>query len=228
MTVKVLSSLAIKAAYLELVPGFERQSKQKLDTTWAGTADIRKRMLAGETSDVVIGPAALIDDLTRIGSLDSRSRVDLAKSSIGAAVRAGAPKPDIGSVEALKSALRAAKSIIYSSGPSGVYIAELLQRLGIAQELKAKAKQAPPGTLVGELVARGQFELCFQQLSELRQVSGIDYVGPLPAEVQLVTLFAGGVHSKSAQANAAKAWLRFLASRDAAPVMLKHGLEPAQ
>ena len=119
MTVKVLSSLAIKAAYLELAPGFERQSKQKLDTQWAGTADIRKRMLAGETSDVVIGPAALIEDLIRIGSLDSRSRVDLAKSSIGAAVRAGARKPDIGSVEALKAALRAAKTIVYSSGPSG-------------------------------------------------------------------------------------------------------------
>ena len=224
---KVLSSLAIKAAYLELAPAFERQSRQKLATEWAGTADIRKRMLAGETADAVIGPAALIDDLTRIGSLDSRSRIDLAKSGVGAAVRAGAPKPDIRSVEALKGALRAAKSIVYSSGPSGVYIAELLQRLGIADELKAKAKQAPPGVLVGELVARGQFELCFQQLPELRQVSGIDYVGPLPPDVQIITLFSGGVHSKTAQAKTAKAWLRFLASRDAAPVMRKHGLEPA-
>src|SRR2546428_9457392 len=227
MTMKVLSSLAIKAAYLELAPAFERQSRQKLATEWAGTADIRKRMLAGETADAVIGPAALIDDLTRIGSLDSRSRIDLAKSGVGAAVRAGAPKPDIRSVEALKGALRAAKSIVYSSGPSGVYIAELLQRLGIADELKAKAKQAPPGVLVGELVARGQFELCFQQLPELRQVSGIDYVGPLPPDVQIITLFSGGVHSKAAQAKTAKAWLRFLASRDATPVMRKHGLEPA-
>jgi molybdate transport system substrate-binding protein len=223
----VIASLAIKAAYLELLPDFERQSGNKVDTQWVGMADIRKRMLAGETTDAVIGSAALIEDLARIGSLDSRSRVDLVKSGVGAAVRAGAAKPDLRSVEALKAALRAAKSIVYSSGPSGVYLAELFQRLGIDQELKAKATQAPPGVLVGELVAHGQFELCFQQIPELRQVCGIDYVGPLPGEVQLLTVFSGGVHSKSSQAKAAAEWLRYLASRDAEPVIRKHGLEPA-
>jgi molybdate transport system substrate-binding protein len=190
-------------------------------------ADIRKRMLAGEVSDVVIGSAGLIEDLMRIGSLDSRSRVDLVKSGVGAAVRSGAKKPDLRTVEALKTTLRAAKSIVYSSGPSGVYLAELFQRLGLEGELKAKAKQAPPGVLVGELVAKGEFELCFQQLPELRQVAGIDFVGPLPAEVQLVTLFTGAVHSKSADAKAAASWLRYLASRDAERAMRKHGMEPA-
>jgi molybdate transport system substrate-binding protein len=224
---KVIASLAIKAAYLELVPAFQRQSKEKVETQWVGMADIRKRMLAGEVSDVVIGSAALIEDLIAGGSLDSRSRVDLAKSEVGAAVRAGARKPDIGSVEALKSALRAAKSIVHSSGPSGLYLAELFQRLGIAEELKSKVTQAPPGVLVGELVARGDFELGFQQVPELRQVRGIDYVGRLPREVQVTTVFSGAVHSKSPQSKAGTALLRHLASGAAQRVLRKHGLEPA-
>jgi molybdate transport system substrate-binding protein len=223
----VLASLAIKAAYLELVPAFERQAKEKVETQWMGMADIRKRMLAGEVTDVVIGSAGLIEDLIAGGSLDSRSRVDLAKSEVGAAVRSGAPKPDIGSVDALKAALRAAQSIVYSSGPSGIHLAEVFQNLGLAEELKPKAKQAPPGVLVGELVARGEFELGFQQVSELRQVKGIDYVGRLPREVQVTTVFSGAVHSKSSQSKAGTALLRHLASRDAQRVLRKHGLEPA-
>jgi molybdate transport system substrate-binding protein len=223
----VIASLAIKAVYLELLPAFQRQSKEKVETQWVGMADIRKRMLAGEVCDVVIGSASLIEDLVAGGSLDSRSRVDLAKSVVGAAVRAGARKPDIGNVEALKNALRAAKSIVYSSGPSGIYLAELFQRLGIDEELKSKAVQAPPGVLVGELVAQGQFELCFQQISELRQVKGIDYVGPLPREVQLTTVFSGAVHSRSSQSQAGTDLLRYLASREARRVLHKHGLEPA-
>jgi molybdate transport system substrate-binding protein len=224
---KVMASLALKAAYLELVPAFERQSREKLETEWVGMAEIRKRMLAGELADVVIGSSGLIEDLVNAGNLDSRSRVELAKSGVGAAVRHGAAKPDLKSVDALKRALVQAKSIAYSSGPSGVYLAELFEKLGIAEELKAKAVQAPPGVLVGELVARGEFELCFQQISELRQVKGIDYAGPLPAEVQLITVFSGAVHSKSKQSKAGTAWLRQLASREAQPVMRKHGLEPA-
>jgi molybdate transport system substrate-binding protein len=218
-----MSSLAVKGAYRELVPAFEKRNAQKVMTEWVGMADIRKRILAGEIVDVVIGSAGLVEDLTRIGSLDSRSRVDVAKSGVGAAVRAGAAKPDIGSVEALKRALRAAKSIVYSSGPSGVYLAELFQRLGLADELKSKATQMPPGVLVGEVVARGEAELCFQQLPELRQVSGIDYVGPLPAEVQLMTVFCGAVHSKAPEGKAGSDLLRFLASDEALPVMRKNG-----
>jgi len=223
----VWSSLAIKAAYLELVPGFVRASKVKVDTQWVGMADARKRILAGEVTDVVIGSSGLIEDLINGGNLDSRTRVDLAKSEVAAAVRSGARKPDIGSVEALKGALRAAKSIVYSSGPSGVYLAELFQRLGIAEELKAKARQAPPGVLIGELVARGEFELCFQQVSELRQVRGIDFVGRLPREVQLSTVFSGAVHSKSAQSQAGGELLHHIASKESHRVLRKHGLEPA-
>jgi ABC-type molybdate transport system substrate-binding protein len=181
---KVWASLAIKAAYLELLPAFVRSSKMKADTEWMGMVDIRKRILAGEATDVVIGSSGLIEDLINGGNFDSRTRVDLAKSEVGAAVRSGARKPDIGSVEALKSALRAAKSIVYSSGPSGVYLAELFQRLGIAEELKSKAKQAPPGMLVGELVARGDFELC-PAGAGLRQVAA--------------STTSGGCHARGAQ-----------------------------
>lgn len=223
----VWASIAIKAAYRELLPAFMRSSKVKVDTYWGGMADIRTRIVAGEVTDVVIGSAGLIEDLIASGNLDSRTRIDIAKSEVGAAVRAGARKPDIGSVESLKGALRAAKSIVYSSGPSGVYLAELFQRLGIAEELKAKAKQAPPGVLVGELVARGEFELCFQQVSELRQVRGIDFVGRLPREVQLSTVFSGAVHSRSAQSKPGGELLRHLASKESHRVLRKHGLEPA-
>jgi molybdate transport system substrate-binding protein len=224
---KVMASLAIKAAYRELVPAFQRASGEKVETEWVGMADIRKRMVAGEVVDAVIGSASLIEDLVAGGSVDSRSRVDIAKSGVGAAVRSGAAKPRIGTLDELKAALRGARSIVYSSGPSGVYLAELFERLGLMKEIGQKARQAPPGVLVGELVAQGKFELCFQQLPELRQVHGIDYVGPLPAEVQLITVFSGGVHSKAKQAKPAAAWLRQLASREAQAVLRRHGLDPA-
>jgi len=221
--VKVIASLAIKAAYLELVPAFERQGARRVQTEWVGVMDIRKRMLAGEAADAVIASSALIDELSKAKIV--LAKIDLASSGVGAAVRAGAPKPDIASVDKLKTALRAAKSIVYSSGPSGVYLAELFQRLGIAREIRAT--QAPPGVLVGERVAQGEFELGFQQLPELRQVPGIDYVGPLPAEVQVTTMFSGAVHAKAAEREAAQAWLRHLASPQAHPVLRKRGLDPA-
>jgi molybdate transport system substrate-binding protein len=225
--VNVIASLAIKAAYLELVPGYERQSSEKVVTEWVGMADIRKRILGGEVTDLVIGSAALIDDLVNAGNLDSRTRTALAKSGVGAAVRAGARKPVLRTLDDLKAALRNAKSIVYSSGPSGVYLAELFERLGLAKEMKQKARQAPPGVLVGELVAGGKYELCFQQLPELRQVKGIDYAGPLPPEVQLVTVFSGAVHSRARNGKAAGELLHHLASREAQRVLRKHGLEPA-
>jgi molybdate transport system substrate-binding protein len=219
-----MASLAVKAAYLELVPGFERDSGEKVQTEWVGMAHILKRMQAGEVADAVIGSAALIETLVDDGRLDPASRVDVAKSGVGAAVRAGGRKPQLGSVEALKRSLREAESIVYSSGPSGVYLAQLFQRLGIAGDIRAT--QAPPGELVGERVARGEFELCFQQVAELAQVEGIDYVGPLPAEVQLVTVFSGAAHNKAADAEGAQRWLRHIAG--ASETLRRHGLEPVQ
>jgi len=224
---KVMASLAIKAAYLELAPAFEGSRNEKVETEWVGMADIRKRLGAGEAVDAVIEGGRLIEELAANGRLDAASRVDIARAEVGAAVRAGARKPDIGSVEAFRNALRAAKSVVYSSGPSGVYLARLFHRLGMAEELKSKAVQAPPGTLVGERVARGEFELCFQQVPELAQVAGLDYVGPLPAEIQLTTVFTGAVHAGASRPREAAALLDFLAAREAQPVLRRHGLEPA-
>jgi molybdate transport system substrate-binding protein len=225
--VKVLSSLAIKAAYLELVPQFEKSAGHKVRTEWVGMADIRKRVKAGENADVIIGSRSLVEELIEAGKLAKGSALDLVKSGVGAAVRHGAPKPDISSVEAVKRAMRAAKSVVYSSGPSGVYLAQLFQRWGLADELKGRLTQTPPGVLVGELVARGEMELAFQQVPELQQVSGIDYIGPLPADIQLVTVFTGGVHSAARDPDACKALLQFLHSPAAAPVMKQHGMDLA-
>jgi molybdate transport system substrate-binding protein len=224
---KVMSSLAIKAAYLELVPQFERKTGHKVETEWVGMADIRKRILAGGSADLVIGAATLIDEFIAAGAMAPHSRVDLAKSGVGVAVRKGAPKPDISSVEALKRSLRAAKSIVYSSGPSGIYLAGLFQRLGLAAELKDRMTQTPPGVLVGELVARGEKEIAFQQVPELRQVAGIDFVGELPAEIQTITVFSGGVPLSAKDPDSAKALVQFLKSPGAARVLRDKGMEPA-
>jgi molybdate transport system substrate-binding protein len=224
--IRVLASNAIKVAYLELVPAFERASGREVATTWAGTTDIKKRMAAGETFDLVIMAAPALDELIRQGKVVAGTRVDLAKSGIGVAVRAGAPKPDISSGDAVKRALLAAKSIGYSSGPSGVYLAELFQRMGIADQVQGKAKQTPPGVPVGGIVARGEAEIGFQQVSELLPVAGIDYLGPLPADIQHVTVFSGGIHVAAKEAEAARAWVKFIISPQAAPVIRKSGMEP--
>ena len=222
--INVMSSMAIKEAYLELVPQFEKQSGHKVVTSWVGSADIMKRMRAGETADLVIMAGSAIDELAKEGWIVAGSRVDLVKSSIGVAVRAGAPRPDISSGESLKRTLLAAKSIAYSSGPSGVYLSGVLKRWGIPE---SRITQTPPGAPVGEVIARGEAEIGFQQVSELLPVKGIDYVGPLPADVQLVTVFSAGTHAGAKQAEAAKAWTRFLISPAAAPAIRKKGLDPA-
>jgi molybdate transport system substrate-binding protein len=224
--VKVMASAALREAYLELVPQFERATEHKVATTWAGTVDMMKRLSGGEVFDLVIMAGPSIDELTKLGKIVPGSRVDLAKSGVGAAVRAGAPKPDIGSAEALKRAMLAAKSIAYSTGPSGVYLAGLFQRMGIADEIKSKIKIAPPGMPVGEMVARGEAEIGFQQVSELLPVAGIDFIGPLSADVQQITVFAGGIHAGATQPDAAKALVKFITSPQAVPVIKKKGMEP--
>jgi molybdate transport system substrate-binding protein len=224
--VKVMASAAIKEAYLELVPQFEKGTENKVATTWAGTVDMMKRLQDGELFDLVIMAGPSIDELTKQGKIVPGSRVDLAKSGVGVAVRAGAPKPDIGSGEALKRTVLAAKSVAYSTGPSGVYLAGLFQRMGISEDIKSKIKLAPPGMPVGEMIARGEAEIGSQQVSELLPVAGIDFIGPLSADVQQITVFAGGIHTGATQADAAKALVKFLTSPQAAPVIKKKGLEP--
>ena len=224
--IKVLSSTAIKEPFVELVPGFERSTGNKVVVMWAGTVDVLKRLQSGEVVDLVILSGPAIDDLIKQGTVVPGSRVDLVKSGVGLAVRSGSPKPDISTVDALKRALLAAKSIAYSTGPSGVYLTGLFQRMGIADELKAKMKIPPSGTPIGELIARGEAEIGFQQVSELLPVAGIDYIGPLPAEVQSITVFSGGIHRGATQPDAAKALVKFITSPEAVPVIKKKGMEP--
>jgi len=167
-----------------------------------------------------------LDDLIKQGKVLADSKVVLARSSIGVAVRAGAPKPDIGSAEAVKQALLAAKSIAYSDSASGVYIeTEMFPRLGIAEQMATKARKIP-ATPVGEIVAKGEAELGFQQIAELKAVPGIDLVGPLPPELQQVTLYSAGIVAGSHDPAAARKLLDFLASPAAAPAIAATGLEP--
>ena len=223
--IRVLSSNAIKEAYLELVPQFEKASEHKVTTTWAPTVDIMKRMAAGETFDLVIMSADGIEKLIADGKLVG-SRTDLVKSGIGIAVRQGAAKPDVSSRDAVIKALRAAKSISYSTGPSGLYLAGLFERLGIADEVKPKLKVVTPGVPVGTLVASGEAEIGFQQISELLPVAGIEYLGPLPADIQHTTVFAGALHTGATHSEAAKALVKFITAPAAVPVIRSKGLEP--
>ena len=225
--ITVLSSIATREAYLELVPQFERATGHKVTTTWSGTTAIMKQMAAGERYDLVMISSRELDELIRQGKLVAGSRVDLAKSGIGVAVRAGALRPDLSSGEALKRALLAAKTVGYTSGPSGVYMAGLIERMGIAAELKDKHRSVPSGGTVGTIVASGDAEIGFQQVSELVHIPGIDYAGPLPPDVQHITVFSAGVQTGATQPDAARALVAFLTTPAAMAVMKKHGLDPA-
>ena len=225
--IKVLSSIATKEAYVELVPQFEKASGHTVSTTWAGTTAIMQRMAAGERYDLVVISSTELDELVRQGKVVAGSRVDLAKSGIGVAVCAGAPRPDISTADALKRALLTAKTVGYTSGPSGVYMAGLIERMGIAAEVKPKHRTVPSGGTVGTIVATGDAEIGFQQVSELVHIPGISYIGPLPADVQCVTVFSCGIQSGAAHPDAAKALVAFLSTPAAVAVMQKHGLEAA-
>ena len=224
-TIKVMASAAFKEAYLELVPEFERATGHEVVTLWVPTVEMMRRLAGGETVDLVIMAAASIDELIKLGKLVAGSRVDLATSGVGVAVRAGAPKPDISSGAALKRALRAARSITYSTGPSGVYLVGLFERMGIADELKPRISVIK-GEPVGAVVARGEAEIGFQQVCELLPVSGIDLVGPLPADVQKITTFAAALHVGARAPSAARALIGFLSAPAAAPIIRKKGMIP--
>ncbi len=220
-----MASAAFKEAYLELVPQFERTTGHKVVTIWIPSVQMMSRLKGGETVDLVIMSAASIDELIKLGRIAAGSRVDLAKSGVGVAVRAGAPKPDISSAETLKRALLAAKSIAYSTGPSGIYLAGLFQRMGIADELKARIKQVQ-GEPAGTVGARGEAEIGFQQMSELLPVAGIDLLGPLPADIQQITIFSSGLHVGAREPDAARALVSYFTSPAAVPVIRKKGMEP--
>ena len=231
--IKVVTSGAFTAAYLELVPEYEHATHSKLVTEFGpsmGTTHnaIPVRLGRGEAIDVVIMAAPALDDLAKQGKIRADSRVDLVQSKIGMAVKAGAPKPDISTLDALKLTLLAAKSIAYSDSASGVYLStELFPKLGIADQIKSKCRkiEADP---VGGVVASGEVEIGFQQISELRPVKGIDIVGELPPGAQRVIVFAAAIPTTSKHPEAAKELIQWLASPSNYTLIQKTGLEPVK
>ncbi len=224
--IKVLSTQATEQSYRELVPQFEKMTGHKVTTIFTGTLDADKRLAAGETYDMLIMSASSIDEHIKDGKLAQGSRVDVAKSGVGVGVKAGAPKPDIGTTDAVKKTLIAAKSIGYSTGPSGNIIIALFQRLGVLDLVKPKMKQTATGVFVGSIIASGEVEIGFQQVSELSQFQGVDYVGPLPADIQQYTTFSSGIMKNAKEAQAAAALVKFITAPEAAPVFKKRGMEP--
>jgi molybdate transport system substrate-binding protein len=234
--VRVLISAGFYQAYADLVPAFERASGHHLITTRGpsmgdSSEAIPARLARGEAADVVILDGAAADGLASKGLVRADSKVTLARSLVGMVVRAGAAKPDIGSVEAFKTALLAAGSIAYSDSGSGTYLStKLFAKLGIADAVLPKSRKVrgpPSGEPVAAVVARGEAEIGFQQVSELLHVAGVDYVGTIPAELQPGFTFAGALTPSAQDTEAATALLRFLSSEEAAAVITKAGLAPA-
>jgi molybdate transport system substrate-binding protein len=231
--VHVMISGGLSAAYNALVPEFEKATGNKVVTAYGpsmGTTvnAIPVRLGRGEPADVLIMVGYALDDLIKNGKAVAGSKVDLVNSRIGVAVKAGSPKPDIATTDAVKRALLAAKSVAYSDSASGVYVStEMFDKLGITAEMKDKAKKIP-ATPVAEIVAKGEAELGLQQISELKAVSGVDIVGPLPDSLQKITVFSAGIATGSKEPEAGKALIKFLASPAARETIIKSGLEPIE
>jgi molybdate transport system substrate-binding protein len=223
----IISSMATRQVLAELVEAYRAATGTEVRVESVGGVDAAKRVQAGEAFDLVVLASDAIDKLQASGHVVPGSRVDIVHSGVAVAVRAGSPRPDIGTEEALKAAVLAAPTIGYSTGPSGVQLMALFQRWGIAEQLGDRVVQAKPGIPVGSMVAQGDAALGFQQLAELIHVQGIDLLGPMPAAVQIDTIFAGGVAAAAVQPEAARALLQYLASPATAEAKRRQGMDPA-
>ena len=228
--VKVLSAGAFKQVLVALAPEFERASGDKLVIDNDTVGALVKRIDGGERFDVTFLSPAAVDDLIKQGKVAAGSRVAIARVGVGVVVKEGAPKPDISSVDAFKQALLAAKSVAYidpaSGGSSGIYVAKLLEQLGIADAIKPKAKLKQGGA-VADMIADGEAELGVHQISEILPVKGVTLVGPLPQEIQSYTTYAAGVSAAPADAAAAQALVKFVAGPRTAEILKQKGMEPA-
>ena len=224
---KIISSMATRQVLADLASAYEARASRKVALESVGGVDAARRVRAGEPFDAVVLASDAIGTLEHDGHVIAGSRVDLVRSETAVAVRAGAPHPDIGNEDAVKRAVRSAKSLSYWTGPSGVHLAKLFERWGIAGEVASKVVQAPPGVPVGSLVAQGKVELGFQQLAELIHLEGIDIVGPLPPAIQVVTVFSGSVAATSARPEDVRDMLAYMASPSAADAKRRQGMAPA-
>lgn len=225
--ITVISSMATRQVLADLVEQYERCSGQRVVVESVGGVAALARVQDGESFDVVVLAADAIARLAAAGRVDADSRVDLARSGVAVAVAAGAARPAIGSEAAVRDAILAARSIGYSTGPSGAHLTRLFERWGIAGTIAPRIVQAPPGVPVGALIARGEVELGFQQTSELMHLPGIEVLGALPPGIQATTVFAAAICTASGQKEAARALLAFLTSTQAEPAKRAHGMEPA-
>ena len=223
----IISSMATRQLLADLVAEFRKTSAQEVRVESVGGVDAAKRVLAGEAFDIVALASNAIAQLTDAGRIVPGSQVDVVQSGVAIAVCAGAPRPDIGSEAAVKQAVLNAKHLSYSTGPSGTPLTRLFERWGLTDTLRDRIVQPPPGVPVGSLVARGEVELGFQQLSELMHMDGIDVVGTLPPEVAFITTFSGALCASSSLAGPVRTLLEFMASPEADPAKQRHGMTPA-
>ena len=224
---KLISSMATRQVLAELAAAWQQACGVEVSIESVGGVDAAKRVQAGEAFDGVVLASDAIDKLVAGGQVLAGSRVDLVRSSVAIAVKAGAARPDISTEAALRSAIAAAPTIGYSTGPSGTALVKLFERWGMAEELKSKIVQAPPGVPVGTLVARGEVALGFQQLSELMHLEGIAVVGTMPEAVSITTIFSAGTCAVSSQGENLGSLIAFMASPEAAAVKQRHGMDPA-
>jgi molybdate transport system substrate-binding protein len=222
-----ISSMATRALLAELAAAYERESGQAVAIESVGGVDAARRVQAGEAFDLVVLASDAIDRLLQSGHAVAGSKVDLVHSGVAIAVTAGSPRPEIGSEDALRRAVQQARSVGYSTGPSGVALARLFERWGLADEIRERIVTPPPGVPVGHLVARGEVELGFQQLSELMHLPGIDVIGAMPEPLQIVTTFSAAVCTAAAQPEAARRLIAFMASPAAAAAKRRQGMDPA-
>ena len=224
--ISVLSSTAMREVLEELVPAFEQASGHKVTVVFQSGVNVFARMREGAVADVVITTGVALDDLAKEGKVIAGSRVDFVRARVGAAVRSGTRKPDISTPAAFKDVLLAASTIGYSRGPSGVHFEGVLRRLGIADQVKPRLIQPELGVRVGTLVAKGEAAIGVQQINELLPIPGIDFVGPLPDELQTVLVYATGLPATVRQRELAQALVKFLTSEVSLPVFKKLGMEP--
>ena len=222
-----ISSMATRQVLAELAAQFTARQGRVLVMESVGGVVAAQRVQAGEAFDVVVLASDAIDKLIASGHLNAGSKVDLVRSPVAIAVRAGAPQPAVTTEDDVRQAVLAASSISYSTGPSGVFLTTLFERWGITQAITNRLVQAPPGVPVGTLVARGEVELGFQQLSELMHLEGISVIGTLPPAIEFITTFSAALGLGSAQAEAVREMLQFMTSPETAAAKRRQGMEPA-